>query len=120
MRHAIRIGRLSILANGLGIGAVLASLPGAASADSSTDPLSWLDELVSGVSIPTQAASTLDMQISINGLDLFPTAGNTAVATSSLGNIAIAIGNGASANANGGSFGSGFGLVRPGIRRQRQ
>jgi hypothetical protein len=45
------------------------------------------------------AASADDMQISIDGYDLFPTAGNTATALSSTGDMAIAIGNGASANA---------------------
>jgi hypothetical protein len=43
-----------------------------------------------------------DMQISIDGFDLFPTAGNTATATSDAGDIAIAIGSGADADATGG------------------
>jgi hypothetical protein len=45
------------------------------------------------------AARADDMQISIDGYDLFPTAGNLATADSSLGDMAIAIGNGADANA---------------------
>jgi hypothetical protein len=51
--------------------------------------------------------SALDMQVSILGLDLFPTAGNTATAASGPLDIAIAIGNGAHAAAGGdqGSFG---------------
>jgi len=50
MRDVKRIGRLGVLAVGLGIGAAVAST-GTASAD--------------------------DFQISIDGMDLFPTAGNT-------------------------------------------
>jgi hypothetical protein len=55
----------------------------------------FFDQLL-GDSAP---AATLDMQVSIDGTDLFPTAGNTATATSDMGDIAIAIGNGAEANA---------------------
>jgi hypothetical protein len=57
---------------GAALAAALAAMPGVASAD--------------------------DMQISIDGLDLFPTAGNTASAVSGPLDIAIAIGNGASAD----------------------
>src|SRR5260370_3641773 len=64
MTHATRIARLPGLAVGLGIGAALAATPGVASAD--------------------------DFQISIDGMDLFPTAGNTATATSGMGDFAIA------------------------------
>jgi hypothetical protein len=60
-----------MLAVGLGIGAAVASTPGTAAAD--------------------------DMQISIDGIDLFPTAGNTATAASGFGDMAIAIGNGSNA-----------------------
>jgi hypothetical protein len=74
---------------------------GPASADSSADPLSWSDELLSGVSVPAQT-SALDMQVSIDGIDLFSTVGNTATANSDKGDIAIAIGDGADANAFGG------------------
>jgi hypothetical protein len=90
-------GRL--LAIGLSIGAALAASPGVASADSSTDP--WIDQLLSGLPV-SEPAATLDMQVSIDGTDLFPTAGNTATATSDMGSTAIAIGNGAEANAFGG------------------
>jgi hypothetical protein len=75
--NARGLGRLGGLAVGLGIGAALAATPGTASAD--------------------------DMQISIDGMDLFPTAGNTATATSGMGDIAIAIGNGSTADAFGGT-----------------
>ncbi len=75
--NARGIARLGILAVGLGIGAAVASPPGVA----------WAD----------------DLQISIDGYDLFPTAGNTAVAYSGTGDIAIAYGDGAVASAQGGT-----------------
>jgi hypothetical protein len=87
-----------LLAVGLSIGAALAAAP-VASADASSDP--WVDQLLNGLSVPDPAA-TLDMQISIDGTDLFSTTGNTATATSDSGDFAIAIGNGANANATGG------------------
>ncbi len=79
MKHATRAGRLAGLAVGLGIGAALAATPGVASAD--------------------------DFQISIDGMDLFPVAGNEATATTTAGDwsIAIAIGDGANASVTGGS-----------------
>ena len=66
MKHATRTSRLAGLAVGLGIGAALAATPGVASAD--------------------------DFQVSIDGMDLLPTAGNTAAANSGMGDFAIAIG----------------------------
>jgi hypothetical protein len=69
--------RLGMLAVGLGIGAAVASTPGVARAD--------------------------DFQISIDGMDLFSTVGNTATAYSGSGDIAIAYGDGASASAVGGT-----------------
>ena len=102
MRQAARVGRLGMLAVGLGLGAALASTPEIASADPSTDPLSWVDQVVSGISIPADTASPLDMQISISGIDLFSTVDNTATATSGFGSFAVAIGDGADANASGG------------------
>ena len=105
MRQSARVGRLGTLAVGMSIGAALASTPQVASADSSTDPSSWLDQMVSGLSLPAaDAASPLDIQISISGYDLFPAVDNTASATSGFGNVAIAIGNGAHADAAGGIF----------------
>ena len=93
------MGRLFVLAVGLGIGAAVASTPGAASADPSTDA-SWIDQLLGGLSVPApDPAQALDIQASILGIDLFPTAGNTATATADSGDIAIAIGNGAHATA---------------------
>jgi hypothetical protein len=79
MKHATRIGRLAGLAVGFGIGAALAATPGVASAD--------------------------DFQISFDGMDLFPTAGNEATATTVAGDfgLAIAIGDGANASIDAGS-----------------
>jgi hypothetical protein len=91
-----------LLAVGLSLAAALGT-PGVASADPSTDPFSLTDELLGGLSVPAQTTSALDMQVSIGGTDLFSTAGNTATATSDTGDIAIAIGNGAEANAFGGT-----------------
>jgi hypothetical protein len=75
MMNARGITRLGMLAVGLGIGAAVAST-GTAAAD--------------------------DFQISIDGFDLFPTAGNTATAVSGPGDIAIAFGAGSDAVAEGG------------------
>jgi hypothetical protein len=104
MTPLIRVGRMGILAVGLSIGAALAATPQIASADPSADPLAWVDQLVSGLPVSADAASPLDMQISISGIDLFPTADNTATATSKFGDVAIAFGDGANATATG-SFG---------------
>jgi hypothetical protein len=73
------LARLGMLAVGLGIGATVASTPGIASADS------------------------LDFQISIDGNDLFPTTDNLATATTSMGGIAIAFGDGAIATTGDGT-----------------
>lgn len=90
--HAHRITRTlgtpasGLLAVGLGIGAALAATPGIASADASTDWLSSIDQLLGSLSAPA-TTSSLDMQVSIDGTDLFPTAGNTATAASDSGDI---------------------------------
>jgi len=103
MANARGCGRLGLLAVGLGIGAALATIPRTASADSSTDWLSSIDNLLGGLSVPAAMPSALDVQISIDGMELFSTAGNTATATSGTGDIAIAIGNGSIADATGGT-----------------
>jgi hypothetical protein len=69
--------RLATLAVGLGIGVAVAFTPGVARAD--------------------------DLQISIDGMDLFSTVGNSATAYSGSGDIAIAYGDGSYASAQGGS-----------------
>jgi hypothetical protein len=100
MMNTRGIARLGILAVGLGIGAAAAYTP-VASADSSTDWLSSVDSLLGAAAVPV-VPSALDYQISIDGYDLFPTAGNTATATSGMGDMAIAFGSGSDAVAEGG------------------
>jgi hypothetical protein len=79
MKRATRIGRFAGLAIGLGIGAALAATPAAAHAD--------------------------DIQISFDGMDLLPTSGNEATATTVAGDfgLAIAVGDGANAAVDSGS-----------------
>jgi hypothetical protein len=90
------LARLGMLAVGLSIGAAVASTPGIASADD------------------------LDFQISIDGYDLLPATDNSATASSSMGDIAIAWGDGANASATGGvgdfaeSVGAGAGTTAGG------
>jgi hypothetical protein len=106
MRDAARIGRLVMLAAGLGIGAALAGTPGVASADSSPfgltpTELADVDQVLRLLFDPSGA----DIQVSVDGMDLFPTAGNTATANSGTGlDIAIAVGTGANANSAGPAF----------------
>jgi hypothetical protein len=56
----------------------------------------------SGLFAAADPAQSLDFQISIDGIDLLPTAGNSATAVSGPGDIAIAFGPGAEAIARGG------------------
>ena len=74
------LGRLAVLAVGLGIGAAVAHSPVA-------------------------SADDLDFQISFDGYDLFPTTDNSATATTVTGEygLAIAYGDGANASAEGGT-----------------
>jgi hypothetical protein len=74
------LGRLAIVAVGLGIGAAVAH-----------SPVAWADDL--------------DFQISFDGYDLFPTTDNSATATTVTGEygLAIAYGDGANASAEGGT-----------------
>jgi hypothetical protein len=96
--------RLGMLAVGLGVGAAWAHMP-VASADTSSDWLSAVDSLFSGAVPALAAPAVTDFQISFNGTDLFPTAGNEATATTVAGQfgLAIAMGNGAHAVAEGGT-----------------
>ena len=89
------VARVGMLALGLGI----AATPGAAWADSSSDPFGWLAGLDP---FSAAAAPTLDFQISIDGYDLVPAADTSATATSGTGDIAIAFGSGSTADATGG------------------
>ena len=94
------LGRIGLLAVGLGIGAAVAFTPGVAAADSSSPfDVSWVDSLVSPDA--AQTSSGLDIAISINGTSLLDV-GN-ATATSDTGDIAIAIGSGATASATDGT-----------------
>jgi hypothetical protein len=96
------IARLGTLAVGLGIGAAWAHTP-IASADTPGDAASTVDSLISG--LPAADPSSLDFQISFNGVDLFSTTSNEATATTVAGQfgLAIAFGDGASATAEGGT-----------------
>jgi hypothetical protein len=104
MVNARGIARLGTLAVGLGIGAAWAHMP-VASADTSSDWLSAVDSLFSGAVPAADPAAETDFQISFNGTDLFPTAGNEATATTVAGQfgLAIAFGDGAKAVAEGGT-----------------
>jgi hypothetical protein len=98
------LGRLARRAAGLGIGAALAAAPWVASADSSNDWWSSIDQLLGGLPVP--AADTVQhMQISIDGTPLIY-GPNTAWADSDVGpgDIAIAIGDNSYATAAGGPF----------------
>ena len=84
MKDAMGIGRLSMLAVGLGIGAAVAATPGIASA-------------------------TSDFDISIDGIDVF-NGGGSATAESGMGDVAIAFGPNSQAISEGGwgDFASAF------------
>jgi hypothetical protein len=90
------IARVGFLVAGMGVGAAVAATPGIASADSLSDPFSWLAGLDP---FPAAGAPALDLQISIDGHDLLPTTDNSATATSGMGDIAIAFGSGSTAQA---------------------
>jgi hypothetical protein len=106
MTNAKRIGRLGLLAVGVGIGAAVATTP-VASADVSTDWLSSIDTLLGGA-LPAPS-SGLDLAISFDGYSLF-SEGSAVANTGAAGNgnfdFAIAYGDGASATATGGNFDS--------------
>ncbi len=87
MLNGFAIGRLGLLAGGLGVGAAVASTPGVASADT-------------GMFDPS------DFAVSIDGFPLFQS--GTATATSGVGDVAIADGANSSATATGGLFNAAF------------
>jgi hypothetical protein len=99
MFNARRLGQLGMLAVGVGIGSAMAATPGIASADNS-QVVPSIDP--SGLFAAADPAQSLDFQISIDGMDLFPTVGNSATALSGTGDIAIAFGDGSVAVARGG------------------
>jgi hypothetical protein len=95
------LARLAILAMGIGIGGAVASMPGIAAADSSSDWLSAVDGFLSGGAL-SAADSTpeLNLAISFDGMTLFQE--GTAYAYSGTnGDIAVANGAGATAYAYG-------------------
>jgi hypothetical protein len=96
MSHARTIGRLGMLAVGLGIGAAVAATSGIAAADSTAvDPAAFDPSAL--IADPVPAASGLDLAISIDGQTLFQE--GTAVAYSGTDDIAIAYGDGSDAEA---------------------
>jgi hypothetical protein len=97
MMDAHGIARLGVLAVGFGIGAAVASSPGIASADASTD---WLSDLFGASAVPVIPTPDLNLAISVDGYSLLQD--GTATATSGTGDFAIASGDGAEASALGG------------------
>jgi len=121
MGNLKRVGSLSVLAAGLGIGAALAATPGVAfagtsSVDGGAGALGVAGALAAAAigdaaaTVGTAAATTLptlpsdadNFAISISGMPLLSL--GTASASSSFGNIAIAFGDNADANAMSGFF----------------
>jgi hypothetical protein len=99
MVNARGIARVGMLAVGLGIGAALAASPGIASADSS-DWLSSIDSLVSGLAAPAADTSGANMAISVDGVTLLQE-GSAHAYSGTTGDIAIADGADSSAYAYG-------------------
>jgi hypothetical protein len=103
MKNVKRIGRLGLLAVGVGIGAAVAQTP-IASADSSADWLSSIDSLAGGA-LPAAPSSGLDLAISFDGYSLF-SEGSAVANTGAAGNgnfdFAIASGADTYASAQGG------------------
>jgi len=95
MRHVKRIGRLGVLAVGLGIGAAVAHSP-VASADSSSDWLSAVDSVLGGGAVPAPS-SGMDLAISFDGYTLFHE--GTATAITKTGDYSLAIADGYFADA---------------------
>ncbi|MGA8332620.1 MAG: hypothetical protein WB777_25555 [Mycobacterium sp.] len=102
MGNTRSIARLGVLAVGLGIGAAWAHTP-VASADSSSDWLSTVDSLVSGL---PAAPTPIDVDISFDGYTIYDGGGtavaNTGAAGNGLYDLAIAYGANSSATAEGG------------------
>jgi len=100
MNRANAIGGLGMLAVGLAIGAAVAATSGIAAADSTAiDPAAFDPSAL--VADPAQAASGLDVAISIDGSTLFQE--GTATAYSGTDDIAIAYGSDAIATAGAGT-----------------
>jgi hypothetical protein len=100
MNRANAIGRLGMLAVGLGIGAAVAATSGIAAADSTVVDPAAIDPSAL-IADPAPAASGLDVAISIDGSTLFQE--GTATAYSGTDDIAIAYGSDAIATAGAGT-----------------
>jgi hypothetical protein len=90
-----KIGRLGMLAVGLGLGAAMAHSP-VASADASNDWLSSVDSFLGGLS--PAAATPVNIDISFDGMTIYD-GGGTATATTVAGQYGLAIAEGDHANA---------------------
>jgi hypothetical protein len=101
MVNARGLGRLGMLAVGLGLGAAVAHSP-VASADSATDLLSSIDSLVSGGALPAADPSTLNLAISFDGYSLVSDGSAYAYTASGEYGLAIAYGAASVAEARGG------------------
>jgi hypothetical protein len=97
------VGRLGMLAVGLGIGVAVAHSP-VASADSSTDWLSSIDSLLGGA-VPALSTTTSDLNlaISFDGYSLVSDGSASATTVSGEYGLAIAYGDGAYAYADNGT-----------------
>jgi hypothetical protein len=105
MKRTRALGRLGMLAVGLGISGALASIPAIATADSS-DWLAALDGSLGGLAAPADSLDSLfpdlDVAISYNGATLFQEGSASASSgTAGSDNFAIAYGAGSSATATG-------------------
>jgi hypothetical protein len=94
-------GRLGLLAIGWSVGAALASSPGMASADSSTDWLASIDSLLGGGALPALSSGS-NLAISYDGVSLLQEGNATAITNAGQYGLAIANGDGAYAYAGGG------------------
>jgi hypothetical protein len=95
------LGRLGVLAVGLGIGAAVAHSP-VASADSSTDWLSSIDSAVSGAALEAPSTSGLNLAISFDGYSLISDGSASAETQAGDFDLAIAYGANSAAGASGG------------------
>jgi hypothetical protein len=96
------LGRLGMLAVGLGIGAAVVHSP-VAWADSSTDWLASIDNVASGAALPAADPSTLNLDISFDGYTLYQSGSAEAVTQSGEYGLAIASGADSEAFADGGT-----------------
>jgi hypothetical protein len=96
MSYAKAIGRLGLLAVGLGIGGAVAATPGIAAADTTDVDAAAFDPSAL-IGDPAPADSGLNLAISVDGLTVFQS--GTANAYSEIGNFSVAYGDGSTASA---------------------